>query len=159
VKTVADTFRRNPALDTGTVITELGTGEALVSVLDTKGAPTPVERILIRPPASRIGPLDSKEREKILARSPLKGRYDQEIDRESAYELLKKRALEEARVEAAENARIEQEKAAGKSSRTRSSTRQTPWEAAIKSAARSMGNTLGRQIIRGILGSLLGGKR
>lgn len=159
VKTVADTFRRNPALDTGTVITELGTGEALVSVLDAKGAPTQVERILIRPPASRIGPLDSTEREQILAKSPLKGRYDQEIDRESAYELLKARALEDARVEAAENARIEQEKAAKKTSKPRSSTRQTPWEAAIKSAARSMGNTLGRQIIRGILGSLLGGKR
>ena len=159
VKTVADTFRRNPALDTGTVITELGTGEALVSVLDAKGAPTQVERILIRPPASRIGPLGSGERDQILARSPLQGRYDQEIDRESAYELLKKRAMEEARVEAAEHARVEQEKAANKTSRTRSSTRQTPWEAAIKSAARSMGNTLGRQIVRGILGSLLGGKR
>jgi DNA helicase HerA-like ATPase len=161
VRTVADTFRHNPGLDTGTAITQLGTGEALVSVLDEKGAPTQVERILIRPPASRIGPLESTEREGILARSPLKGRYDQEIDRVSAYELLKKRALEEARVEAAEHARLEQEKAANKAAKakTRSSSRQTPWEAAIKSAARSMGNSLGKQIIRGILGSLLGGKR
>ncbi|HHH12756.1 MAG TPA: DUF853 family protein, partial [Thiolapillus brandeum] len=83
VKTVAQTFRENPELDTEQVITELGTGEALVSVLDAKGAPTPVERILIRPPASRIGPLTAQERKEILSRSPLKGKYDQEIDRES----------------------------------------------------------------------------
>jgi len=159
VRVVADTFRQNPAVDTSTAITELGTGEALVSVLDDKGAPTPVERILIRPPASRIGPLDGTEREEIRAKSPLKGRYEQEIDRESAYELLKKRAVEDARVEAAEKARIEQEKAAKKVSKSRSSNRQSPWEAALKSAARSMGSSLGRQIIRGVLGSLLGGKR
>ena len=159
VKVVSDTFRQNPEVDTATAITELGTGEALVSVLDEKGAPTPVERILIRPPVSRIGPLKSAERKEILDRSPLKGRYEQTLDRESAYEMLKARAEEEARVEAAERARAEQEKAAKKSSSSRRSTRQTPWEAAIKSAARSMGSSLGRQIMRGILGSLLGGRR
>lgn len=159
VRTVADTFRQNPSVDTGKAITQLGTGEALVSVLDAKGAPTPVERILIRPPSSRIGPLKVSERADIINRSPIKGKYDQEIDRESAYELLKKRAVEDARVEAAEKARIEQEKAQKKASKPRSSSRQSPWEAAIKSAARSMGSSLGRQIIRGILGSLLGGKR
>lgn len=160
VKVVSDTFRQNPAVDTATAITELGTGEALVSVLDAKGAPTPVERVLIRPPASRIGPLTPAERKTILDRSPLKGRYEQTLDRESAYEMLKARAEEAARVEAAEKVRIEQEKAAKQAGgRSRRSTRQTPWEAAIKSAARTMGSSLGREIIRGVLGSLLGGRR
>lgn len=161
VRTVSDTFRQNPAVDTASAITELGTGEALVSVLDEKGAPTPVERVLIRPPGSRIGPLKAAERKEIMERSPLRNKYTEEIDRESAYELLKKRAQEEARVEAAEKARIEQEKAARKADKpaSRRSGRQTVWEAAAKSAARSIGNSLGKQIIRGILGSLLGGRR
>lgn len=89
VKTVAETFRPNPAIDTETVITELGTGEALVSILDEKGRPTPVERILVRPPTSRIGPLNTEERTAVLQRSPLKGRYDEVLDRESAYEVFK----------------------------------------------------------------------
>ena len=157
VKLVAENFRENPAIDTRSAITELGTGEALVSVLDGRGAPTPVERILIRPPASRIGPLSDAERREILARSPLKGRYDEEIDRESAYEMLKKKAEEEARMAAAERARAEQEKAARRVGR--GSRRQSVWEAMAKSVARSMGSSLGRQIVRGILGSLLGGRR
>ena len=157
VKLVAENFRENPAIDTRSAITELGTGEALVSVLDGRGAPTPVERILIRPPASRIGPLSEAERREIIARSPLKGRYDEEIDRESAYEMLKKKAEEEARMEAAERARAEQEKAARRAGR--GSRRQSVWEAMAKSVARSMGSSLGRQIVRGILGSLLGGRR
>ena len=85
VKTVAETFRQNPSLDTASVITELGTGEALVSILDDTGTPTQVERILIRPPESRIGPLTKDERTTIIQRSPLKGRYDEVLDRESAY--------------------------------------------------------------------------
>jgi len=158
VNTVAETFRQNPEVDTTTAITQLSTGEALVSVLDEKGAPTPVERILIRPPASRIGPLSDAERQEILQRSPLKGRYDQAVDRESAYEMLKKRAGETARMEPAEHARSEQEKAARKTGGRRSN-RQSVWEAMAKSAARSVGSSLGRQIMRGVLGSLLGGRR
>ncbi len=163
VRTVAETFRQNPDLDTETVITELGTGEALVSVLDLKGSPTPVERVLIRPPESRIGPLTAEERGEVFGRSPLKGRYDQAIDRESAFELLKKRTEEEARVEAAERARAEQEKAAKKKSSGGgiwggTSKRQGVGEAMVKSVVRSVGSSLGRQIVRGILGSLLGGK-
>jgi DNA double-strand break repair helicase HerA and related ATPase len=158
VKTVAETFRQNPEVDTYRAITQLSTGEALVSVLDEKGAPTTVERILIRPPGSRIGPLTDAERQEILKRSPLKGRYDAMVDRESAYEMLKKRAGEAARMEAAERARAEREKAAGKSAGRRSN-RQSVWEAMAKSAARSIGSSLGRQIMRGVLGSLLGGRR
>ena len=118
-----------------------------------------MERILIRPPGSRIGPLTDAERQEILKRSPLKGRYDQEIDRESAYEMLKAKA-EEARMEAAERARAEQEKAEKAAARkSGGSRRQSVWEAMAKSVARSMGSSIGRQIVRGVLGSLLGGRK
>ena len=152
VKAAAATFRSNPSVDALTAITELGTGEALVSVLNEDGTPTPVERILIRPPESRIGPLSDEERKVIIDRSPLEGRYDENIDRESAYEILKKRSEEAARVETAEKA--EQKKAPAK----RTSNRQGPIEAMLKSAARAVGSQLGRRLVRGILGSLLGGR-
>jgi len=158
VNAVAETFRPNPAFDTRSVITELGTGEALVSVLDEKGSPTPVERILIRPPESRIGPLVHDERKQVIDRSPMKGRYDVEIDRESAHELLIKRAEEDARVDAAEQAQKARDKQ--QPSRPRSSKRQSVGEAMMKSVARSMGSSLGRQLMRGIMDTLLGsGKR
>lgn len=160
VKTVAETFRQNPSLDTETVITELETGEALVSILDDKGSPTQVERILIRPPESRIGPLTQDERNAVIQRSPLKGRYDEVLDRESAYEQLKQHAEDAARQEAvkkAEQQRNDQQAAiAGHSGRR--SNRQTPAEAMITSAARSIGSQLGRRLIRGLMGSLLGSK-
>jgi DNA helicase HerA-like ATPase len=164
VRAVAQNFRENPELDTEKVITELGTGEALVSVLDEDGSPTQVERILIRPPQSRIGPLTDAERQEVLGRSPLKGRYDTAVDRESAFEMLKKRAEEDERVERAETARQEQEKAEKKEKSkgniwTGTSGRQGVGEAIIKSVARSVGSSLGKKIVRGILGSLLGGSR
>ena len=151
VKSVATTFRPNPDLDTEKVIGELEIGEALVSVLDLKGRPTPVEKILIRPPVSQIGPIESSRREEVINRSPFNGKYEQIVDRESAYELLKQRAEKEA---------LQQPEP--KRSRTRAprrSSRQTAGEAMIKSAARSIGSQIGRQIIRGIMGSLLGGRR
>ena len=154
VKVVADTFRPNPKIDSASVITELGTGEALVSLLDDKGSPTPVERILVRPPESRIGPLTAEERSAVLQRSPLKGRYDETIDRESAYELLQARAEEDARQQAIEKAGKEK----SGSARGPGRPRQTVAEAMIKSAARSIGSQIGRQIVRGVLGSLLGGR-
>ncbi len=158
VKTVAETFRQNPGLDTETVISELGTGEALVSVLDLEGSPTPVERILIRPPESRIGPLSAAERAEIFGRSPFKGRYDEMVDRESAFELLKKRVAEEKRLEEAERAREEEEKRKKKSSGDSfwggNSRRQGIGEAMLKSVVRTVGSSLGRKIVRGILGSL-----
>jgi DNA double-strand break repair helicase HerA and related ATPase len=92
VKAAAQTFRANPALDTETVITELGVGEALISFLDEKGRPKVVERALIRPPFSRMGPVTSKERTLIINNSLVLGVYEDTVDRESAYELLKKRA-------------------------------------------------------------------
>jgi uncharacterized protein len=91
VRAAAETFRANPALDTATVITQLGKGEALVSFLEGNGTPSMVERCMVRPPSARIGPVTPEERKAIIAKSPLKGKYDQEIDEESAYEMLAKR--------------------------------------------------------------------
>jgi DNA helicase HerA-like ATPase len=96
VQTAASTFRPNPKLDTARAIMELGTGEALVSFLEGKGAPSMVERCMIRPPASRIGPLAPEERRAVMAKSPVKGKYDQEVDSESAHEILQQRAKETA---------------------------------------------------------------
>jgi DNA helicase HerA-like ATPase len=160
VKTVAQTFRQNPEIDTQTAITQLGIGEALVSVLDEQGSPTPVERVLVRPPESRIGPLTSSERKEVLGRSPLKGRYDEEIDRQSAFELLKMKAKAAARVKAAEKAQQEQAKAQVKTRRgSGGRQRQGLAETMLKSVVRTVGSSLGRQIVRGIMGSLLGGRK
>ncbi len=155
VRTVAGTFRSNPSLDTEQVITELGVGEALVSTLDAKGIPSQVERILIRPPESRIGPMDESERAEHIERSPFHGRYDQDLDRESAHEMLIARAARaEADAKLADE-RAEMEKIAQQSTRSRRSTRESPTEAFIKSVARSLGSQLGRKVLRGILGSIL----
>jgi DNA helicase HerA-like ATPase len=158
VKTVAETFRANPELDTETIITELSTGEALVSVLDEKGTPSPVERILIRPPASRIGPLTETERADVIQRSPLRGRYDQDLDRESAFEVLQKKAEAATRAAEAAAEQAAEEKAEKASSRGKSN-RQSVGEAILKSLARSVSSSIGRQLgnklVRGILGSLL----
>jgi uncharacterized protein len=91
VKAAAETFRANPNLDTAKVIMELGKGEALVSFLEGNGTPSLVERCMVRPPSGRVGPITADERKAIMARSPVKGKYDQEVDSESAYEVLQKR--------------------------------------------------------------------
>ncbi len=173
VKIAAQTFRANPAFSTQEAITQLGTGEALVSVLDNKGAPTQVERLLIAPPASRIGPLSGEERSAVMSRSPYQAIYGQSIDRESAYEILKNRvAQQQQRVsaqQAEQNARAAQERALKeqhqqkvqqqeRDARTQAK-RESTLEALAKSAARAVGSSLGRQLVRGILGSLLGGRR
>jgi DNA helicase HerA-like ATPase len=159
VRTVAATFRENPGLDTASVITELGVGEALVSTLDSDGIPSQVERILIRPPESRIGPMNDSERKEQISRSPFKGRYDTALDRESAYEMLLARAEQntarEAQIEAEEARREAEIKSTKRSSR--SSRRESSGEAFMKSAARAIGSQLGRRVIRGVLGSLFKG--
>jgi DNA helicase HerA-like ATPase len=91
VRAAADTFRPNPKLDTAKVIMELGKGEALVSLLEGNGTPSMVERCMIRPPSGRVGPINAEERKAIIAKSPVKGKYDQPIDSESAFEILQKR--------------------------------------------------------------------
>jgi uncharacterized protein len=184
VKIAAQTFRPNALFSTESVITELGIGEALVSVLDDKGSPTPVERVLIVPPASKIGPIDAAERAAVMARSPYKALYEKIIDRESAYEILTARVSERAQLETQaqqqqsqqkiqdelskeqerqfklqqkERERLQKEQARVESRST--SRREGAIEAMAKSAARAIGSNLGRQIVRGILGSLLGGRR
>lgn len=180
VKIAAQTFRPNPAFSTEKVITELGIGEALVSVLDDKGSPTPVERVLIAPPASRIGPLTTEERAEVMNRSPYKTIYNQMIDRESAYEVLKARVAQQQQSEqqqkVQEQLRVEQERIfkeqqkqqqqaqreqarAQQQAQRAGARRESATEALAKSAARAIGSNLGRQIVRGILGSLLGGRR
>jgi DNA helicase HerA-like ATPase len=92
VRTAAQTFRQNPAIDTEKAITELAVGEALVSTLEGKGTPSMVERTLIAPPMGQVGPIDASERQRLMQASPLRGKYDQAVDPESAYEMLAKRA-------------------------------------------------------------------
>ncbi|MEQ1636060.1 MAG: helicase HerA-like domain-containing protein [Methylococcales bacterium] len=153
VKSVAETFRINPKIDIEATIQELKTGEALVSVLNKDGSPTPVERIFIRPPESLLGPVTEQQRRDLISRSPIYGHYEQEIDRESAYELLKQKTAKQE----AEEIEQQENKAEAKVS-SRASNRQSVGEALFKSAARTIGTTVGRQIVRGIMGSLFGGR-
>ncbi len=151
IRAAARNFRHNPGLDVEAELTQMGVGEALVSVLDEQGRPTPVERALIRPPRSRLGTLSDAERVAQLARSPLAGRYDEPLDRESAHELLARRARE------ADTPLVESTATARGEAKERA--RESLLEAATKSALRSIGSQLGRQLARGILGSLLGRRR
>ncbi|QYX50882.1 DUF853 domain-containing protein [Pseudomonas sp. S07E 245] len=153
LKAVADGFRANPAFSTLGVLTELGIGEALVGALEDKGTPAMVQRVLVAPPQSRIGPLSSAERDALLAASSLRGRYDQPIDRESAYEMLTQRKGEPA--EPVPQAKPEQDSFADKAGEFL----QGAAGQAIKSAVRQAANQLGRQLMRGLMGSLLGNKR
>jgi DNA helicase HerA-like ATPase len=162
VKTAADTFRPNPDFDCATAITKLGTGEALVSMLEEKGVPSMVQRTLIRPPSSRLGAITPQERQQVIAMSPVAGQYDKTIDRESAFERLQKKAQDAA--DAAE-AQRQQKEASAKTDGGESGwsipgfgsgggRRQSVAEAAIKSVVRSVGSQVGRALVRGILGSL-----
>ena len=159
VRAAAQTFRQNPGFDTEEAITQLGVGEALVSVLDLKGVPTMVERTLIRPPSSRMGPVTKKERRKIVHGSPVYGAYDEAIDRESAYEKLEVKAEQRAKAqEAAEEAKAEAKKSrSGRSSRRKDSATDRFVKNVAGSVGRQVGNMLvrrlGRALIRGILGS------
>ena len=161
VRAAADTFRANPKVDVQKTITELGLGEALVSFLDEKGSPEIVERALVCPPRSQIGPITPEQRRQLMESSMVKGVYDTPIDRESAFEVLKSRT----------GMGIPGTAAPGQAPPS------PPWYANIpgmsgggrrgdnvldvmaKSAARAMGSSVGRQIVRGVLGSLLGGSK
>ena len=184
VRAAAETFRPNPALDTETVITELGVGEALVSTLDAKGAPTMVERTLIRPPSGRLGPLTPQERAAMVVASPFGAKYGTPIDRESAYEILKARAArtpdpeqspaEPAPTEPAGSAEADDQGALADisdwlfgSGRRKLSSSQKAARGAARSVAAEVGGRIGRMvggtsgarvgrsIARGMLGNLL----
>ncbi|MGN6717164.1 MAG: helicase HerA-like domain-containing protein [Candidatus Binatia bacterium] len=146
VKAAAQTFRPNKKIDVEKAITELGVGEALVSFLDEKGQPNPVDRALIFPPQSQLPPLAAAEREQVVRQSTLYGHYEKIVDRESAYEMLKLRAPQAGAEQAGSQTGASWQSEAG-----------SLLEAAGKSAVRAMGTQLGREIIRGVLGSILGG--
>jgi DNA helicase HerA-like ATPase len=157
LKAAAQSFRANKDFDTADAIQNLGVGEALVSMLDEKGAPEIVQKTMIRPPASRLGPITPDERSAIIAKSPVKGLYDRTIDRESAFELLQTRFAESAAKakEAADSKEQTRADAQARRSAPRPTNRQGIGEAFAKSLVRSMASSAGRQLIRGILGSLL----
>ena len=145
VKAAAETFAANPAVNVETAITQLAVGEALVSFLDASGRPTPVERAFVLPPRSQIGPLTPDQRQAVLRQSRLFGRYEQLLDRESAFEKLKNRAAQTlGPVPMAEPARGPGRPA------------DSLFESMAKSAARAAASQAGRQIMRGILGSIFG---
>ncbi|MBX7249877.1 MAG: DUF853 domain-containing protein [Caulobacteraceae bacterium] len=175
LRAAADSFRVNPAFDTAEAIQQLGVGEALVSTLDEKGVPSVVQRTLIRPPSSRLGPITPAERAQVMSASPLRGLYDTATDRESAYERLTARAqAADAQAQAAqqqsaaEKARDAAQREADREIREarreapryreprapRPSNRQSMGEAFGKSVLRSVGSGLGRALLRGILGGL-----
>jgi DNA helicase HerA-like ATPase len=160
VKAAAETMRANPKIDTASVITELGVGEALLSLLDEKGRPGVVERAYILPPASRIGPVSAAERSALIAASPVAGVYEKVVDRESAYERLKGRAASAPPSGAGAPGGGWMDSLAGSLGGLMSGSgrKDSMIEAMAKSAARTVGSTVGRELVRGVLGSLLGGR-
>ena len=158
VKTAAETLRPNPKIKAERVITELAVGEALVSFLDEKGTPAMVERAFIVPPASQLGPITDGERADLVRRSPVAGKYDTPIDRESAYEKLTQRTAAKP-AEPAQSSNPVSDILFGKTGPRGGRQSQGMVEALAKSAARSIGSELGRQVLRGILGSVLGGNK
>jgi len=163
VKAAAETLRPNPKFKVAEVITELGVGEALVSLLDEKGRPGVVERAFVVPPGSRLGPLDAAERKAVIESSTVYGHYEKAVDRESAYERLKARAAEkqaEAPASASGGAGgMLNDLLFGKTGPRGGKQSRGIVEAMATSAARSIGSGVGREILRGVLGSILGKKR
>ncbi|HKO88856.1 MAG TPA: helicase HerA-like domain-containing protein [Burkholderiales bacterium] len=164
VKTAAGTLRPNPKIDTEAVITELGVGEALVSMLDEKGRPCIVERAFVLPPASQLGPITPDQRAALIKGSVLYGHYEKQVDRESAYEKLSVKAARISTTSAPPNSAPSPEGGGWTdiltgSTGPRGGRREGAIEAAAKSAARSIGSQIGREITRGVLGSLFGKRR
>jgi len=163
VKTAAETFVANPKLDVAEVISQLGVGEALVSTLQAKGVPMPVERTLICPPRCRMGAITLEEHATVQSRSPLGGKYDTTINRESAYEILNKRTSEKEAAESVET-KADAEKSSERGGPLSdllfgTKRRQGMVETMAKQAARTVGSEIGRKILRGVLGGILGGSR
>lgn len=163
VRTAAETFVANPKLDVAEVISQLGVGEALVSTLQDKGVPMPVERTIICPPRCRIGAVTPEERSMVRTRSPISGKYDSLVNRESAYEILSQRTKDREAAQPESN-KAEEEKPSEKGGMLGdflwgTKRRQGMVETMAKQAARTVGSQIGRQILRGVLGGILGGFR
>ena len=171
VKATAQTMRQKPGLDIETAITELAVGEALISLLDSKGRPTMTERVYVLPPGSQIGPITPEQRQALLKNSLVAGVYEQVVDRESAHEKLQVRAAASAATaQAAPNGGALGRTDSGGimgglkdvlfgSTGPRGGVHDGLAQSMAKSAVRTMGSAVGRQIIRGVLGSLFGGRR
>ncbi|HEX7853143.1 MAG TPA: helicase HerA-like domain-containing protein [Sphingobium sp.] len=175
IKAAADTFRANPGVDVATVITELKVGEALVSLLQEDGSPSPVQRTLIAPPRSRVGPLEPKERAIINSVSPVEGKYDTAVNRESAAEILKAKgdvaaaAAEAAKAQAvadkaaAEQAKVEAkqrvEQARVDAAAAREAAKPGALEKAVQSATRSAASSVGRQVANELGKAVFGSSR
>jgi DNA helicase HerA-like ATPase len=157
VKAAAETFRSNPKLNVEKAISELGVGEALVSMLDVKGTPGIVDRAFIVPPHSQIGPITPDQRKQLIGASLLYGHYEQTIDRESAFELLQSRTAKNM-ASTPSSAPVPGPFGTGGSA-PRGRQPDSMMEAMAKSAMRAAGSQIGRQIIRGVLGSIFGGSR
>lgn len=156
LRAVADGFRPNPDFDTLAVLTELGIGEALVGTLQDKGTPAMVQRVLIAPPQSRIGPLSEAERANLIAQSPLAGRYDKPIDRESAYEML---MVRRGAVPTDSDVPVKGAKEESSFGDQAGAFLGSLAGQAMKTAMRQAANQIGRQLVRGLMGSLLGGTK
>ncbi|MFB2539526.1 MULTISPECIES: helicase HerA-like domain-containing protein [unclassified Acinetobacter] len=176
VKTAAQTFRANPEFDVAVAITELGVGEALISCLDEQGTPQIVQRAWVMPPASAFSPISLDERKQLMQNSIVAGVYDNEVDRDSAFEMLQRKVADmqqqqQADAEAAEQAKAqaiadkaaakEQERLAREEQREaerRAKQNQDLMNTAAKTAIRALGGSTGKSIMRGILGSIFGGR-
>ncbi len=163
VRMAAETFVANPKLNVVQVISQLGVGEALVSTLQDQGVPMPVERTLICPPRCRMGAITPEERAAVLARSPLGGKYDSPVNRESAYEMLTRRTVSGQtplpRPGQAQAERPSEGRSPLGDLLWGTKRRQGMVEAMAKQAARTVGSQIGRQILRGVLGGIFGGSR
>jgi DNA helicase HerA-like ATPase len=181
VKATATTMRQKPGLDIETAITELAVGEALVSLLDTKGRPSITERVYVLPPGSQLGPITPAQRQQLLAGSLVAGAYEKVQDRESAYEKLKGRTVESQANASAPGSTMGSAGAATGSAAGGAQSGGSAWggigdvlfgstgprggrneglvETMAKSAVRSVGSAVGREILRGVLGSIMGGRK
>jgi uncharacterized protein len=175
VKAAAETFRANAGVDVATVITELKIGEALVSVLQADGSPTPVERTLIKPPASRVGPLTPQERGVMITTDAIGDKYDTLVDRESAEEILAAKSGEAAAAAAAAKATTEAEKAAAAQAKidavaakeaaraqaaaAKEAAKPGMMDKVIQSATRSASSTVGRAVASEVTRAVFGGGR
>lgn len=172
VRSAAQTFRANPGVDVATAITELKVGEALVSLLQPDGAPSPVERSLIRPPSSRVGPITPAERKLLVETDAIGAKYDTLVNRESAQELLAAKTAEAAAAAAAARAQDDAEKAAALQAKQDAQAAKdaerariaadreaanSPWNKAITSATRAASSSIGRQVANEIGKQVFGG--
>ena len=163
VKATAQTMRPNAGLDIEAAITELAVGEALISLLDAKGRPTPTERVYVLPPGSQIGPISAEQRQALRANSLVAGIYEKTLDRESAFEHLKAHAEQRQSQAAAADAGGGEGSAVKDLLFGRTGPRGGQHDGLVqtmtKTVVRTIGSSIGRQIVRGILGGIMGGKR